>query len=408
MEESQGRSLVETPGNPESQGEDSGQAQKEFSDSQSFVQAVGRGVHYRPTHGEYTLAPEWRRYALQQLGVRPEEVVLDLFASRQRAAALWFITKEMDAFTYNWSLLSEGGKETLWANPPFYLIEKVVGKIWQERSRIVLCHPDWQEASWWEPLLTLVKAGVTMPEGQSLYYGVVKKEILPPPRWRTCVRLVESDGSHGPYPISRISEWLDKRCLQRDRPYVQQQAEALLSCWEQDSQDTGVPAGPQGLSESPRPHGKGLEEGGGTPCQERDKKDSKVPRPPVEDPRAFSGLGVKVVGSQKEGPSTCEVYLKIPVVLKAQGMDPAQARVLIDTGAEVSLIRKGLLPDAMARMAERPLRLVAANSQRLPGGKQVAQVQLQFEAVEVDSQKRVLVTAPSTLYLAEMEEDVIR
>ena len=88
-------------------------------------------------------------------------------------------------------------------------------------------------------------------------------------------------------------------------------------------------------------------------------------------------------------------------------MDPSQARVLIDTGAEVCLVRKGLLPDALATRAERPLRLVAANNQRLPGGKHVVQIQLQFEAVEVDSQRKVLVTAPSTLYLAEMEEDII-
>ena len=88
-------------------------------------------------------------------------------------------------------------------------------------------------------------------------------------------------------------------------------------------------------------------------------------------------------------------------------MQPVQARVLVDTGAEVCLIRKGLLPDNMSVLAERPLRLVAANNQRLPGGRYVAKVQLQFEAVDLDTKGKRLVTAPTTLYQAEMEEDII-
>ena len=105
--------------------------------------------------------------------------------------------------------------------PAFLPNGKVVGQIWQERSRIVLCHPEWQEATWWGPLLTLVKAGVTLPEGQSLYYGVIRKGILPPPKWRSCVSLVESRGDQGPYPNLKVSEWLNKRCLGRDQSDLQ-------------------------------------------------------------------------------------------------------------------------------------------------------------------------------------------
>jgi hypothetical protein len=53
----------------------------------------------------------------------------------------------MDAFTFSWQKLVNKEDEFLWANPPFYMMEKVVAKIWQEPSRLVLCLPEWQDAA---------------------------------------------------------------------------------------------------------------------------------------------------------------------------------------------------------------------------------------------------------------------
>ena len=282
---------------PESTEEGEMQAQYQCSDSWQLVRAVGGGTFYRPTHGEYTLAPEWREHALQQLGVHPQEVRLDLFASKERAARPLFVTKGMDAFTYDWALLSEREAETLWANPPFYLLAKVVGKIWQERIRIVLCHPEWQEAPWWGPLLTLVKAGVTLPEGLSLYYGVIKKDILPPPKWRTCVSLIESKGDRGPYPDPKVAEWLDQRNLLRDRHFLRRQVEASGGQGEAEPQDpggTGRPPRPSGAGE---PLGEKLEEGGGTPSEKKKVRTRVTWTPRWKTQRPFPGWESKSLGA---------------------------------------------------------------------------------------------------------------
>ena len=94
------------------------QAQQRLA-SQTPVQTVGAGAFYRPTHGEYTLAPEWREWALQQLGVTPSQVQVDLFSTEKKAARSLFVTKAMDAFTFSWQKLVNKEDEFLWANPPF-------------------------------------------------------------------------------------------------------------------------------------------------------------------------------------------------------------------------------------------------------------------------------------------------
>ena len=106
-------------------------------------------------------------------------------------------------------------------------------------------------------------------------------------------------------------------------------------------------------------------------------------------------------------PVACEIYLRMKVVMEIPGQEPIQVRVLVDTGAEVSLVRQGLLPEGAMREAKRPLKLVAANNQRLPGGRRVAEVGLRFEAELGREKKEHTLTAPSELYEAAMEEDVI-
>ena len=200
------------------------------------------------------MAPQLRTLALQQLGVQEHEVTLDLFATQEREARPLFVTREMDAFTFDWGRLTEGEEETLWANPPFYLLEKVVAKIWQEPCRLVLCHPNWQEAAWWQPLLTLTKVGVTLPDNQNLYFGVIKKDLLPPPEWRTCVSLVESRGDRGPYPNKKVSDWLYSRCLHRTLTHLRQEVLApQLQKKEgpKDPGDTGDPSEETGGCDPP-------------------------------------------------------------------------------------------------------------------------------------------------------------
>lgn len=240
------------------------QAQKKKkSISQSPVQAMGVGVFYRPTHGEYTLAPVWRDWAFQQLGIPNHRVKVDLFASKARTSRPLFVTKSMDAFTFNWGRLVEEEEDFLWANPPFYFMEKVVAKIWQEPCRLVLCYPEKQEAVWWQPLQTLVRAGVSLPDGQSLYYGVIKKDILPPPGWKSMVSLVESKGDRGPYPNQKVADWLNSRCQQRGLEHLKQAVAALHHQGGSGPEDPGGTGRPPGDGEAGHPPGKTQEEGGG-------------------------------------------------------------------------------------------------------------------------------------------------
>ena len=64
-----------------------------------------------------------------------------------------------------------------------------------------------------------------------------------------------------------------------------------------------------------------------------------------------------------------ETSLRIPVRLFA-GEDEVTPTcpALIDTGAEICVLKRGLIPDKYLRPATKPLRLVGANERRLEGG----------------------------------------
>ena len=55
--------------------------------------------------------------------------------------------------------------------------------------------------------------------------------------------------------------------------------------------------------------------------------------------------------------------------------------ILVDTGAEANLVRKGLLSDSLMRNAREPLSFVTASGQPLEGGKRTAKLTLFFEQV---------------------------
>lgn len=48
------------------------------------------------------------------------------------------------------------------------------------------------------------------------------------------------------------------------------------------------------------------------------------------------------------------------------------AKALIDTGAQTCLVKKGLLPEAVFRAAERPLVLRTVSGEAIPGGQREA------------------------------------
>ena len=55
-------------------------------------------------------------------------------------------------------------------------------------------------------------------------------------------------------------------------------------------------------------------------------------------------------------------------------------KALIDTGAQVSIVRQGLLPDECFRAARKPLLLKTASGELLPGGQRVASLLMEIDA----------------------------
>ena len=76
-----------------------------------------------------------------------------------------------------------------------------------------------------------------------------------------------------------------------------------------------------------------------------------------------------------------DVYLKVRAIIDL-GYDQYPCRALIDTGAEVNLIRRGLCDAKYNRPAEKKLCLMAANNQRLGGGENEVEMELHFEGVD--------------------------
>jgi len=84
-----------------------------------------------------------------------------------------------------------------------------------------------------------------------------------------------------------------------------------------------------------------------------------------------------------------------------------EAKALVDTGAEVNIVKTGLLSQSNFRESKRPLRLVTASNHRLDGGKDEATVNLQLVGTDMESKDKVNVTAPTVLYEADIGEDII-
>jgi hypothetical protein len=144
----------------------------------------------------------WREWALQQLGIPPHAVAVDLFARPGQAAAPLFITKGINSFQFGWAKLLQKEGEVLWANPPFMLMPKFLAKATSEPCRIAVCYPVKDDQPWWPVLQAMQTASILLPDGIGLFQGVVKKGTLPPPDWRVGVGLLDSRLSPGP-PLSR-------------------------------------------------------------------------------------------------------------------------------------------------------------------------------------------------------------
>ena len=87
--------------------------------------------------------------------------------------------------------------------------------------------------------------------------------------------------------------------------------------------------------------------------------------------------------------------------------NPYRVRALIDTGAEVSLVRKGLVGEQFLHPARIPLRILGANNRRVEGGTLEVTELLEFDTTEHGSHDPIRYAFQLTLHEADIAEDII-
>ena len=97
----------------------------------------------KDTSTDYRLTPELRTRALAELGLRPKDIKVDLFASEANTQENFYCTENDSAWQYSRNALSDDSRGYLWANPPFGHLEFVMEKLRQEPVRLCVLVPKW-------------------------------------------------------------------------------------------------------------------------------------------------------------------------------------------------------------------------------------------------------------------------
>ena len=115
----------------------------------------------------------------------------------------------------------------------------------------------------------------------------------------------------------------------------------------------------------------------------------------------------ELVESRAGGRVVRQVRLRLPATLTVNKALSLEITTFVDTGSEVSLVRRGLLPEEILQSTHRPVQLVTASGQPLRGGSREAWVDLRFMGHEVGKPGKVVLATPTRLLEADMEEDVL-
>ncbi|EPS62093.1 hypothetical protein M569_12700, partial [Genlisea aurea] len=114
---------------------------------------------------------------------------------------------------------------------------------------------------------------------------------------------------------------------------------------------------------------------------------------------------VRVVENREGGN---EKQLRVVIRLTAEDREVVPpCTALIDTGAEVCLVKRGLIPPELFRPARQPLRLVGADGNTLPGGDKEVVLEVGLKGILKDSKKEAVLRIPTIFYEAEVKDPVI-
>lgn len=308
------------------------------------------------TEKGYKVCPKLRQEILGKLGIKKTDVEVDLFASHLDAQEKKYMTVENSAWRYNWQKLSQGAG-ILWANPPFEEMGKLLTKACLEPCRMVLVTPNWEKYGWKKMLEEITLKRHVIAPGTPIYEKANSTRLLPGRHWETWVSYIDTRKK-------RLPKYrLDPR-------------------WIEEITDECLNWGMQELEEEMEKY-----------PEERYGSDHLVPEK-------------KTVVIDKV---QCEekLQLKMPIYAKLALRGGQVLQILMDTGAEANLIKKGKLDAVHFRPAKKLLQFTMANGQPLAGGDKTVDLMLAFQQ-EMDGKilpdyKRV----SATFYEADITVDAI-
>ena len=102
-----------------------------------------------------------------------------------------------------------------------------------------------------------------------------------------------------------------------------------------------------------------------------------------------------------------DLRLTIDVTFHFSTSETRRVRVLIDTGSEVNLIRRGIIPPHLLTPVKRPLRIATASHELMPGGDKEVACKIVLTGIEHDTRAPRAVKVPTTLYEADIGVEAI-
>ena len=146
---------------------------------------------------DYQLLGDVLDQVLKELGYSQEDLNVELFASNKQHVLDLYCSKGKNCcYKFYWPSFGMA-----YGNPRFSEFGKVLTKVALERSRMVLCSPDWGAHGGnecWRTLLDkLILTSIQLPD-DAIYVPLGRKTPIGKPGWGGMLSLV--DGSLAPVP----------------------------------------------------------------------------------------------------------------------------------------------------------------------------------------------------------------
>ncbi|EPS71058.1 hypothetical protein M569_03701 [Genlisea aurea] len=284
--------------------------------------------------------------------------------------------------------------EFFWCNPPFSQLHEVVEKIVADQPEICVVVPDWQRLPWFSKIRQLANRQAYRPCGVRVFE--LHGKAVAPTRWGVWFFYIKAGNNSEP--------------LAPSQPHPDGEALNVPRFSPSNGLDfTATP--PLDIATSSNLHAPWeiRENPDGTPLVQADAVPSPLQAAPMLANQADTDSRVQVVDVDIDLNLNCEgtpPSLHIPTRIFGED-GPRRIRALIDTGAEVCIVRPGIVHPHQLRPARKILRMRTANGGILEGGLFETLVVLEMMAVDTETGKDCLIRLPTWCYEANVNDDII-